>query len=131
MEVKAEVISANEVKSVFLEEYNSPRDGTHVEPVLEKDGPVHEAFLHTSGEPTTTCRTTIVLWCSPVEAPCQSNLAPTPKWWLMWPGRKVRSDNSWCNSTPPNARKQLKRFGIERHSKRSRGGSIQGHVGQT
>jgi TonB family protein len=43
--VKAEVISATEVKSVFLEEYNSLRDGTHVEPVLEKDGPVHEAFL--------------------------------------------------------------------------------------
>jgi TonB family protein len=40
------MISANEVKSVFLEEYNSLRDGTHVEPVLEKDGPVHEAFLH-------------------------------------------------------------------------------------
>jgi TonB family protein len=43
--VKAEVISANEVKSVFLEKYNSLRDGTHVEPVLETDGPVHEAFL--------------------------------------------------------------------------------------
>ena len=23
--------------------------------------------------------------------------------------------HSWCKSTPPNARKQLKRFGIERH----------------
>jgi len=44
--VKADAISANEVKSVFLEEYNSLRDGTHVEPVLEKDGPVHQAFLH-------------------------------------------------------------------------------------
>jgi TonB family protein len=44
--VKADMISANEVKSVFLEEYNSLGDGTHVEPVLEKDGPVHEAFLH-------------------------------------------------------------------------------------
>jgi TonB family protein len=44
--VKADAISANEVKSVFLEENNSLRDGTHVEPVLEKDGPVHEAFLH-------------------------------------------------------------------------------------
>jgi TonB family protein len=43
--VKADAISATEVKSVFLEEYNSLRDGTHVEPVLEKDGPVHEAFL--------------------------------------------------------------------------------------
>ena len=40
--VKADMISANEVKSVFLEESNSLRDGTHVEPVLERDGPVHE-----------------------------------------------------------------------------------------
>jgi TonB family protein len=44
--VKADMLSANEVKSVFLEESNSLRDGTHVEPVLERDGPVHEAFLH-------------------------------------------------------------------------------------
>src|SRR6204780_3976630 len=44
--VKADMISASEVKSVFLEESNSLGDGTHVEPVLEKDGPVHEAFLH-------------------------------------------------------------------------------------
>jgi TonB family protein len=44
--VKADMISANEVKNVFLEEYNSLRDGTHVEPVLERDGPVHETFLH-------------------------------------------------------------------------------------
>ena len=44
--LKADIISADEVKSVFLEKSNSLRDGTHVEPVLEKDGPVHEAFLH-------------------------------------------------------------------------------------
>jgi TonB family protein len=44
--IKADMISANEVKSVFLEESNSLSDGTHVEPVLEKDGPVNEAFLH-------------------------------------------------------------------------------------
>src|ERR1700685_608628 len=44
--VKADMISANEVKSVFLEESTSLRDATHVEPVLEKDGPVHQAFLH-------------------------------------------------------------------------------------
>ncbi len=44
--VKADVISANDVKSIFLEECNSLKDGTHVEPVLEKDGPAHEAFLH-------------------------------------------------------------------------------------
>ena len=40
-----EAISATEVKSIFLEESSSLRDGTHVEPVLERDGPVHEAFL--------------------------------------------------------------------------------------
>jgi TonB family protein len=44
--VKLDTISANEVKSVFLEESTSLRDGTHVEPVFERDGPVHEAFLH-------------------------------------------------------------------------------------
>jgi TonB family protein len=44
--LKADIISADEVKSVFLEKSNSLRDGTHVEPVFEKDGPVHEAFLH-------------------------------------------------------------------------------------
>jgi TonB family protein len=44
--VKADIISASEVKSIFLEKSNSLRDGTHVEPVFEKDGPVHEAFLH-------------------------------------------------------------------------------------
>jgi hypothetical protein len=45
MEVSKGKFSASEMKSVFLEEYNSLKDGTHVEPVLEKDGPVHEAFL--------------------------------------------------------------------------------------
>jgi TonB family protein len=43
--VKADTISADEIKRVFLEERRSLDDGTHVAPVLEKDGPVHEAFL--------------------------------------------------------------------------------------
>src|SRR5258708_6841106 len=43
--VKEDVISAAELKSVFLEEKRSLADGIHVEPVLEKDGPVHEWFL--------------------------------------------------------------------------------------
>jgi TonB family protein len=43
--VRAEGISASEVKSVFLVERNSLRDGTHVEPVLSKGGPAHAAFL--------------------------------------------------------------------------------------
>src|ERR1035438_1624569 len=43
--VKVDTISAAELKRVFLEEKISLGDGTHVEPVLEKDGPVHEAFL--------------------------------------------------------------------------------------
>ncbi|HYW37112.1 MAG TPA: TonB family protein [Terriglobales bacterium] len=43
--VKADTISALDLKRVFLEEKISLADGTHVEPVLEKDGPVHEVFL--------------------------------------------------------------------------------------
>jgi len=43
--VKAETISASEVKSVFLKKRNSLRDGTHVEPVLSIGGPAHAAFL--------------------------------------------------------------------------------------
>jgi TonB family protein len=43
--VKVDSISAAELKHVFLEEKNSLADGTHVEPVLQKSGPVHEAFL--------------------------------------------------------------------------------------
>jgi TonB family protein len=44
--VKADSISAAELKSVFLEERSSLDDGTHVEPVLKRGGPIHEAFLH-------------------------------------------------------------------------------------
>ena len=43
--VKADSISAAELKSVFLEETNSLRDGSHVEPVLAKGGAAHQAFL--------------------------------------------------------------------------------------
>jgi TonB family protein len=45
LSVKADTISASELKRVFLEEKIALTDGTHVEPVLEKDGTVHEAFL--------------------------------------------------------------------------------------
>ncbi len=43
--VTAGTISPAELKSVFLQEKNSLADGTHVEPVLKKSGPLHEAFL--------------------------------------------------------------------------------------
>jgi len=43
--VRADAISAEEIKSIFLQERNSLRDGTHVEPVLSKGGPAHAAFL--------------------------------------------------------------------------------------
>ncbi len=43
--VKADSISADELRSVFLEETSSLRDGSHVEPVLEKGGPAHEEFV--------------------------------------------------------------------------------------
>jgi len=45
LSVKADTIFASELKRVFLEEKIALTDGTHVEPVLEKEGMVHEAFL--------------------------------------------------------------------------------------
>ena len=38
-------VSADELKGVFLATKTSLSDGSRVEPVLEKDGPVHEAFV--------------------------------------------------------------------------------------
>lgn len=43
--VKSDTISADELKSVFLGETSSLNDGSHVEPVLEKGGATHEAFV--------------------------------------------------------------------------------------
>ena len=43
--VGASAVSADELKGVFLATKSSLSDGSHVEPVLEKDGPAHEAFL--------------------------------------------------------------------------------------
>jgi TonB family protein len=43
--VTADAISAADLKRVFLEERIALADGSHVEPVLEKDGRVHAAFL--------------------------------------------------------------------------------------
>jgi TonB family protein len=42
--INLETISAHELKSIFLEEKSSVA-GTHVEPVLQRGGPAHEAFL--------------------------------------------------------------------------------------
>jgi hypothetical protein len=44
MSVGASSISADEIKGVFLATKTSLSDGSHVEPVLERGGPVHEAF---------------------------------------------------------------------------------------
>jgi TonB family protein len=43
--VKADAISAQEIKTVFLLQRTALRDGTHVEPVLSRGGPAHAAFL--------------------------------------------------------------------------------------
>lgn len=43
--VRADTISADDLKLVFLEKKNALADDTPVEPVLEKDGPVNESFL--------------------------------------------------------------------------------------
>src|SRR5229473_2368501 len=43
--VKANAISVDELKRVFLLQTNSLKDGTPVEPVLRKSGEAHKAFL--------------------------------------------------------------------------------------
>ncbi len=43
--VKANEISVDELKAVFLGTKTSLRDGTHLQPVLEKGGPAHTVFL--------------------------------------------------------------------------------------
>ena len=43
--VKAASVSAADLKDVFLANKSSLSDGSHVEPVLAKGGPAHEAFL--------------------------------------------------------------------------------------
>jgi hypothetical protein len=43
--VKASAISADELKGVFLATKSALGDGSHVEPVLQKGGATHEAFL--------------------------------------------------------------------------------------
>jgi hypothetical protein len=48
--VGATSISAEELKGVFLSTKTSLSDGSHVVPVLEKGGPVHEAFLTKLGK---------------------------------------------------------------------------------
>jgi ABC-type phosphate transport system substrate-binding protein len=43
--IKVSEISANDLKDIFLATKSSLGDGTHVEPVWEKGGATHEAFL--------------------------------------------------------------------------------------
>jgi hypothetical protein len=43
--VGATSVSADELKGVFLATKTSLSDGSHVEPVLEKGGAIHEAFV--------------------------------------------------------------------------------------
>jgi hypothetical protein len=43
--VTTDSVSAEDLKNVFLATKTSLSDGSHVEPVLEKGGPAHEAFL--------------------------------------------------------------------------------------
>jgi TonB family protein len=44
-DLRAETIAAGELKSLFLLQRRTLRDGTSIEPVLQKPGAVHEAFL--------------------------------------------------------------------------------------
>jgi TonB family protein len=43
--VTVDTISADELANIFMQGKNSLHDGSHVEPVLQKQGPTHRAFL--------------------------------------------------------------------------------------
>ena len=43
--IRADSIAAVELREVFLQDRKSLSDGSHVEPVLAKEGPAHETFL--------------------------------------------------------------------------------------
>jgi TonB family protein len=43
--IKADSISASELRKVFLAEQNTLKNGSHVEPVFERGGTTHETFL--------------------------------------------------------------------------------------
>jgi TonB family protein len=43
--VRSDFISTGEVRSIFLAESDSLKDGSHVEPVFERSGAAHETFL--------------------------------------------------------------------------------------
>ena len=43
--VQVTSVSMDELRAVFLATKTSLQDGTHIEPVLAKGGPVHETFL--------------------------------------------------------------------------------------
>jgi ABC-type phosphate transport system substrate-binding protein len=43
--VRVSAVSVDELKNVFLITKTSLSDGSHVEPILEKGGPTHEAFI--------------------------------------------------------------------------------------
>ena len=43
--VRVSAVSVDELKNVFLITKTSFSDGSHVEPILEKGGPTHEAFI--------------------------------------------------------------------------------------
>jgi TonB family protein len=43
--VRADSASPQEIRKIFLEQTNTLGDGSHVEPVLETEGPIHAEFL--------------------------------------------------------------------------------------
>ena len=43
--VSASSVSADDLKSIFLEDKTALGDGSHVSPVLQKGGPAHEEFV--------------------------------------------------------------------------------------
>jgi hypothetical protein len=78
--VSVSAISADELKNVFLATKTSLGDGRHVEPVLEKSGATHEAFLKAyigkTDAALATCYRSLVFTG---KAPCPRCWPPMPR----------------------------------------------------
>ncbi len=79
--VAASDISLDDLKHVFLMTKSSLSDGSHVEPVVEKGGAAHEAFLKDYVGKTDAALETYYrsLVCLPEKEPCRRRWRLTPK----------------------------------------------------
>jgi len=83
--VSASTVSSEELKGIFLITRTSLGDGSHVEPVLEKSGAVHETCLKQYlGKPIPPYRLITATCYSPEKGRCPKSCLPTLKWSPTW-----------------------------------------------